>query len=92
MTTVNLTLKKSATKSNIPIEAEIISPDNFFDKDLTEISQLSIWRGNKELTINQVFTISGNHVKGGEISDLKIILNGDLSKFKRILCKRSRRI
>ncbi|MCG3252538.1 MAG: formylmethanofuran dehydrogenase subunit C [Candidatus Heimdallarchaeota archaeon] len=84
MTTVNLTLKKSATKSNIPIEAEIISPDNFFDKDLTEISQLSIWRGNKELTINQVFTISGNHVKGGEISDLKIILNGDLSKFKRI--------
>ena len=84
MAIINLTLKKSALKSNIPIEAEIISPDNFFEKDLSEISQLSIWRGNKELTISQVFTISGDHVKGGEIKDLQIILKGDLSKFKRI--------
>lgn len=84
MTTINLTLKKSATKSNIPIEAEIISPDNFFEKDLTEIGHLSVWRGNKELTISQVFTISGDHIKGGEIKDLKIILKGDLSKYKRI--------
>jgi len=84
MANINLTLKKSATKSNIPIEAEIISPDNFIDKDLMEISRLSVWRGNKELTINQVFTISGDHVKGGEIKNLKIILKGDLSKIKRI--------
>ncbi|MBK5113664.1 MAG: formylmethanofuran dehydrogenase subunit C [Candidatus Heimdallarchaeota archaeon] len=84
MTNINLTLKNSATKSNIPIEAEIITPDNFFNKDLAEIGQLSIWRGNKELTISQIFTISGDHKKSEDITNLKINLKGDLSKIKRI--------
>ncbi len=84
MASINLTLKKTAIKSNIPIEAEIISPDHFYNKDLDEISQLSIWRGNKELSISEMFSISGDHIKSDDIGKLKIILQGDLTKFKRI--------
>jgi len=84
MTNINLTLKKTVKISNIPIEAEVISPNHFYDKSLEEIGQLSIWRGNKELSINQMFSISGDHVKGDDINKLRIILKGDLSKFKRI--------
>ncbi|MGC9780599.1 MAG: formylmethanofuran dehydrogenase subunit C [Candidatus Heimdallarchaeota archaeon] len=84
MTKITLTLRKTTKKPNIPIEAEIISPDNFAKKSIDEIRQLSIWRGNKEITLNDVFSIRGDENLGSEIKDIEILLKGELSTYKRI--------
>ena len=84
MSKITLTLKKTIKKPNIPIEAEIISPDNFFEKNLEEIQQLSIWRGNKEVHLKDVFSVKVEEGESTDIKDVEILLKGDLSNFKRI--------
>ena len=84
MPKITLTLKKTIKKPNIPIEAEAITPDNFAQKNLEEIQQLSIWRGNKEITLKDVFSIKLEDDSSTELKDVEILLKGDLSNFKRI--------
>jgi formylmethanofuran dehydrogenase subunit C len=79
-----LTLKKSYIKPHIPVEAEVITPDNFAGKSIEEISQQIIWRGNKELSLSDAFDIQFDEKPGSDLEQTEIILNGELSKFKRI--------
>ncbi len=78
MAEVKLKLKK---KPDFPLEAETITPDKFAGKSAAEIKKLVLYHGNEEKTIGDFFNVTGT---GGEVSDTKIILDGDLSNVKRI--------
>ena len=64
-----------------PLEADSITPDNFAGKTAAEIKKLVVYYGTKESTIGDFFTVSG---KSGDVAELKIIIDGDLSNVKRI--------
>jgi len=81
---ITLSLKSPVIKPLIPIEAELISPDVFVNKELDEIKQLSIWRGNKEIPLCEVIDIKFEGQKEENPENIEIILNGDFSRFKRI--------
>ena len=77
---VTLTLKQEVVGASL--EAEVISPDVFAGKTLEDIKKLKLWKGNKQITIEDYFEISG---ESGDIAEeTQIILEGDLSKIKHI--------
>jgi len=78
MAEIKLKLKK---EPDFPLEAEVISPDQFANKTGAEIKKLTVYHGNEEKSIGDYFDVSG---KAGEVEDLKIIIDGDLSMVKRI--------
>ena len=78
MAEIKLKLKE---KPKFPLEAESISPDNFAGKSAADIRKLVVYHGNEEKTIGDYFTVSGS---GGELNEIKIIIEGDLSNIKRI--------
>ncbi|NHJ87074.1 MAG: formylmethanofuran dehydrogenase subunit C [Asgard group archaeon] len=85
MPKIVLTEKTPIVKPSIPIEADIISPDNFVNKKLTEIGKLTVWRGNKEICLEEVFDLTGDEFTGESIADISIVLEGEkLSRFKRV--------
>ncbi|MFW9901339.1 MAG: formylmethanofuran dehydrogenase subunit C [Candidatus Thorarchaeota archaeon] len=78
MAEIKLKLKK---KPEFPLEAESISPDNFAGKTAADIKKLVIYHGNEEKTIGDYFNVTGS---SGELNEIKIIIEGDLSNVKRI--------
>jgi formylmethanofuran dehydrogenase subunit C len=78
MTEIKLKLKR---KPEFPLEAEVISPDKFNGKSAADIKKLIVYHGNEQKILGDFFEIAGD---GGEINDIKIIVNGDLSNVKRI--------
>lgn len=66
-------------KFQFPIHAESINPDVFQGKTVEEISSLTVWEGNKQKKLCDLFKIK-------EISDEapSITINGDVSKVRRI--------
>jgi len=78
MTEIKLKLKK---EPEFPLEADFISPDQFAGKTLADIKKLTVFHGNEEKSLGNFFDISG---KSGEIADLKIVIEGNLSNVKRI--------
>jgi formylmethanofuran dehydrogenase subunit C len=78
MTEIKLVLKK---EHKFPLEADVISPDQFAGKTLADIKKLPVYYGNEEKSIGDFFDVSG---KSGELADLKIVVEGNLSNVKRI--------
>jgi len=78
MAEIKLKLKN---QPKFPLEAESITPDNFAGKSPNEIKKLTVYYGNEKATIGDYFDVSG---KSEDLTDLKIILEGDLSNVKRI--------
>jgi len=78
MTEIKLTLKK---QPKFPLEAESITPDNFAGKTHDEIKKLPLYHGNENLVLGDYFSVSG---KSGNVTDTKIVIDGDLSNVKRI--------
>ena len=78
MAEIKLKLKKNP---DFPIEADSITPNNFVGKTATEIKKLPLYYGKEEVTIGAFFNVSG---KSEEIDETKIVIDGDLSKVKRI--------
>ena len=70
-------------KIGITVEAEVIRPDLFAGKTKEQIEELLVWQGPKELPLSQFFEvdIQGN---GGSPEETKIIIDGDVSRVKRI--------
>lgn len=66
----------------VPVEADCISPDAFAGKSLDEISKLSIWEGNKQRSLGELFEIEGETV--GKPEDLSIHVESDVHKVRRI--------
>ena len=75
---VKLKLKK---KPDFPLEAETITPDKFAGKSAAQIKKLIVYHGNEEKTIGDFFDVTGS---SGEVSETKIIIDGDLSTVKKI--------
>ena len=62
-----------------PVTAASINPDLFEDKCLAEIAELTVYEGNAQKKLNDLFKIKPD---SGE--NTVITINGDLSKVKRI--------
>ena len=77
MMKVTLTMRPAA-RSFIPIEAESIVPKNFLAG-----TDLSVWRGNRELRLDEVFSVA---VEGSadRAEDVEIVLSGDMFRLKRV--------
>jgi formylmethanofuran dehydrogenase subunit C len=78
MPEIKLTLKK---QSKYPIEADVITPDNFAEKTHKEIESMNLFIGNETVKLKEFFDISG---KTGKLEETKIIFEGDFSNVKRI--------
>lgn len=67
---------------DIMIEAEAINPDIFAGKTLSEIEQLIIWQGAKQLALSGFYDVEGS--AGSTAADTKIIVKGDVPRVKHI--------
>jgi formylmethanofuran dehydrogenase subunit C len=72
-----MTTLKLKTQSNFPLEADVITPDNFMGKTEAEISELPLLLGNEKLKLGDLFSVEGD-------GSSELILEGDLSKVKHI--------
>ena len=69
-------------KIGITVEAEVIRPDVFAGLAKAEIETLHVWQGPRELPLSEFFEVE---VLAGETPvDTKIIIDGDVSRVKRI--------
>ena len=69
-------------KIGITVEAEVIRPDVFAGLAKAEIETLHVWQGPRELPLSEFFEVE---VRAGETPvDTKIIIDGDVSRVKRI--------
>jgi formylmethanofuran dehydrogenase subunit C len=64
------------------LEAEVITPDVFAGKEIKDIKALEIFYGNRKGKLGDFFKVSGSKVDNAE--DLRIVINGDVSRTKRI--------
>jgi len=62
-----------------PLDLSEVTPDNFVSKDLKEIK---VWRGNRKVSLEDIFFIEENSKE--EEGDIRIIVEGDLSKARRL--------
>ncbi|MCX9025639.1 MAG: formylmethanofuran dehydrogenase subunit C [Candidatus Methanoperedens sp.] len=67
---------------DIMVEAEVINPDIFAGKTTSEIEQLIVWQGAKQLPLSYFFDVEGS--AGNAAADTKIIVKGDVSRVKHI--------
>ncbi len=78
MAEITLKLKK---QPEFPLEADVISPDTFAEKSLNEIKALELYLGSQKVKLSDYFEVKG---KNGKADELKVVIDGDLSKVKRI--------
>jgi formylmethanofuran dehydrogenase subunit C len=67
---------------DIMIEAEVINPDIFAGKTKSEIEQVIVWQGAKQLPLSDFFDVEGS--AGNTAADTKIIVKGDVPRVKHI--------
>jgi len=78
---ITLKLKEQLT---IPLETEVISPDQFLAKNAAEIAHLPVVHGNQSAELGDFFTITGADGDG------EIHVEGDLGRVKGIGTEMSR--
>jgi len=66
----------------VPIEAECITPDAFAGESVEEIGKLKLWEGNRERSLNELFTVEGE--SGAKPEAVSIQIFGDVHKVRRI--------
>lgn len=69
-------------QSKIPVEADVITPDNFAGKSIDEIKELEVWRGNRQKKLGELFKVAGESAESSE--EISIVINGDVPTTKRI--------
>ena len=77
-----LTPKNTVAETNIPVDAECISPDVFGGKGIDEIKNLPVLHGNRNKRLDELFEFLDNNN-----SDIEI--NGDVTRVKHIGSKMS---
>lgn len=65
------------TRPEVPLEAEVLSPDRLQGLELRDIESLPLMHGNEKCAVGDFFTIAGD--RDGEIH-----LEGDLSRVKHL--------
>jgi formylmethanofuran dehydrogenase subunit C len=66
-------------KFQFPVMAECITPNVFKGKTVAEIAALSIWEGNKQKTLGDLFTIEGTLAETPNIT-----INGDANEVRLV--------
>ncbi len=66
----------------VPIEAECIMPDAFAGKSVEEMGKLSVWEGNRERSLDELFSVDGE--SGAKPEEVSIRIFGDVHKVRRI--------
>ncbi|TFG96774.1 formylmethanofuran dehydrogenase subunit C [Candidatus Thorarchaeota archaeon] len=77
--TVSIVLKQVP---DVPIEAEMITPNAFAGKTLEQIGKLEVMQGRNSCDLKDFFEIKGNPAQSAE--ETVIALSGDLRKVKQI--------
>lgn len=72
-------LLKPKSEFQIPLEADVISPDNFVDKSIKEIEDLTVLEGNVEKPLKDFFDVS---ISPSATS--RIVIDGDVERVKYI--------
>jgi formylmethanofuran dehydrogenase subunit C len=67
---------------DIMVEAEVINPDIFAGKKTSEIEEMIVWQGAKQLPLFLFFDVEGS--AGSTAADTKIIIEGDVPRVKHI--------
>ncbi|PWB50352.1 MAG: formylmethanofuran dehydrogenase subunit C [Candidatus Methanoperedenaceae archaeon] len=67
---------------DIMVEAEVINPDIFAGKTTSEIGEMIVWQGAKQLPLSGFFDVEGS--AKSIAADTKIIIEGDVSRVKHI--------
>ena len=84
-TQVTLALKKIPS---VPVEAENINPENVTEKGIQEIESMLLWCGNRQERVGDYFDVKVTSLEEtkneGQKNLAKLVLQGDLSKFKRL--------
>jgi len=78
MTKITLKPKR---QFSVPIEASVITPENFAAKTMEQIKLLEVWDGNRPTTLGSLFDVSSEPDGGDEMT---IFIEGDVSKLRRI--------
>jgi len=66
-------------KFQFPVQAENISPDVFQGKSVKEIASLTVWEGNKQKKLGDLFKIEETPAEAPDIT-----INGDASEVRRV--------
>ncbi|MFX0168135.1 MAG: formylmethanofuran dehydrogenase subunit C [Candidatus Hodarchaeota archaeon] len=69
-------------KERIPLDLSNISPDTFAGKSLDNLSKLKIWHGNRRITLNKTFEISGKSAKTP--AETIIEVDGDVPQIRHL--------
>src|SRR3712207_6537649 len=81
-----LVLKYHST-TTIPVEAEVITPDQLAGKSAREIAALPVQHGNAQAPLGEFFTVEG------DAADQDVVIEGDCTRVKWVGANmRSRRI
>lgn len=70
----------------IMIEAESITPDTFAGKSESELCEIAVWQGPREVLLTEFFDLEAWDEEGPEDGDgtVEILIDGDASRVKRI--------
>ncbi len=66
----------------VPLETNVIRPDDFAGKTIEEIKALEIWHGNLVVPLSDFFEVEGE--AGATIDETSILIDGDVFNTKRI--------
>ncbi|WP_457615294.1 formylmethanofuran dehydrogenase subunit C [Methanopyrus sp.] len=69
-------------KPDVPLEAEVICPDEFAGKSEEEIAALEVYEGNTTVELGEYFDVEGN--AGDSPEDTRIVIDGDVPWAKLI--------
>jgi len=85
MQQISLKLKEEVMKgvAKIPIVVDSLTPDKLFGKSESEIKAEKVWWGNRQENTGDLFEV-GVDGEAGSASEVKIVLEGDLSRVKYI--------
>ncbi len=70
------------THSGTPVNGKCISPDSFAGHSLKELTLLTVWEGNRERPLSDLFTIEGESAQ--KAAEVAIHIAGDASRVRRI--------
>ncbi len=73
---------RQSRRIELPIEADVITPDQFAGLSLEEIKKLEVIQGNQRVQLHEFFEVTG---EAGTIADeTDIVISGDTEKIKMI--------
>lgn len=66
----------------VPVEVEEVIPDRIAGLTLSEVSNLTVWVGNRQVKLSEVFKVEGDVAQ--QPSDVKIVFKGFTARLRRV--------